>query len=168
MSLKVYRGRTLARSQALQLLFQAEQTDRPLEDVVNGDYLVTPDNKPLDPYAVELAEGAYGHIDEIDAAISAASTRWPLERMPGADRNLMRIAVYEMRYLGDPEITDAIVINEAVEIAKAFGTDDSAKFVNGVLGTISRQESMPAPEGLFSSIEDDELASEEAAVEGQE
>ena len=54
--------------------------------------------------------------------------------MPGADRNLLRIAVYEMRFLTDEEVSDAIVINEAVELAKAYGTDQSASFVNGVLG----------------------------------
>ena len=64
MSLKVYRGRTLARSQALQLLFQAEATDSPLERVLEGDFLIS--KGPLDPYALELCRGAYEHIDRID------------------------------------------------------------------------------------------------------
>ena len=63
--------------------------------------------------------------------------------MPGADRNLLRIAVYEMRFLTDEEVSDAIVINEAVELAKAYGTDQSASFVNGVLGKIARSEELP-------------------------
>ena len=66
MSLKVYRGRTLARSQALQLLFQAEATDSPLECVLEGDFLIS--KGPLDPYALELCRGAYEHIDRIDCA----------------------------------------------------------------------------------------------------
>lgn len=162
MSLKVYRGRTLARSQALQLLFQAEQMDRPLEDVLAGDYLIS--KGPLDPYAIELAQGANDHIDEIDDALSANSRNWTLERMPGADRNLMRIAVYEMRYLNDPEITDAIVINEAVELAKAYGTDESARFVNGVLGGIARNLEVP------SLVEEEpaEDAADASAVEPSE
>ena len=117
MSLKVYRGRTLARSQALQLLFPAEATD-----------------SPLDPYALELCRGAYEHIDRIDCALRSVAKNWDLMRMPGADRNLLRIAVYEMRFLTDEEVSDAIVINEAVELAKAYGTDQSASLVNGVLG----------------------------------
>ena len=88
MSLKVYRGRTLARSQALQLLFQAEATDSPLERVLEE------------------------HIDRIDCALRAVAKNWDLMRMPGADRNLLRIAVYEMRFLTDEEVSDAIVINE--------------------------------------------------------
>ena len=131
MSLKVYRGRTLARSQALQLLFQAEATDSPLERVLEGDFLIS--KGPLDPYALELCRGAYEHIDRIDCALRSVAKNWDLMRMPGADRNLLRIAVYEMRFLTDEEVSDAIVINEAVELAKAYGTDQSASFVNGVL-----------------------------------
>ena len=71
MSLKVYRGRTLARSQALQLLFQAEATDSPLERVLEGDFLIS--KGPLDPYALELCRGAYEHIDRIDCALRAVA-----------------------------------------------------------------------------------------------
>ena len=148
MSLKVYRGRTLARSQALQLLFQAEATDSPLERVLEGDFLIS--KGPLDPYALELCRGAYEHIDRIDCALRAVAKNWDLMRMPGADRNLLRIAVYEMRFLTDEEVSDAIVINEAVELAKAYGTDQSASFVNGVLGKIARSEELPG-EDLYHS-----------------
>ena len=63
--------------------------------------------------------------------------------MPSADRNLLRIAVYEMRLQTDDPIDDAVVINEAVEVAKAYGTDESARFVNGVLGRIARADELP-------------------------
>lgn len=141
MSLKVYRGRTLARSQALQLLFQAEQLDRELEEVIGGDYLIS--KGPLDPYAIELSRGAYEHIDRIDAALEAVLKNWSLERLPGADRNLLRIALFEMRFLSDDEIDDSVVINEAVELAKAYGTDESSSFVNGVLGRIASEDELP-------------------------
>ena len=95
-SLRVERGRTRARSQAMQLLFQAEALDVPLEDVLSGDYLLS--KGPLDDFAVELAEGCYAHLDEVDAVLGRVSDNWRLDRMPGTDRNLMRIAVYEMRY----------------------------------------------------------------------
>ena len=74
MSLKVYRGRTLARSQALQLLFQAEATDSPLERVLEGDFLIS--KGPLDPYALELCRGAYEHIDRIDCALRSVASAW--------------------------------------------------------------------------------------------
>ena len=153
MSLKVYRGRTLARSQALQLLFQAEATDSPLERVLEGDFLIS--KGPLDPYALELCRGAYEHIDRIDCALRSVAKNWDLMRMPGADRNLLRIAVYEMRFL-----TDAIVINEAVELAKAYGTDQSASFVNGVLGKIARSEELPG-EDLYQELLAEDRAREE-------
>ncbi len=137
MSLKVYRGRTLARSQALQLLFQAEATDSPLERVLEGDFLIS--KGPLDPYALELCRGAYGTSTASTAPCAPSPRTGILCVMPGADRNLLRIAVYEMRFLTDEEVSDAIVINEAVELAKAYGTDQSASFVNGVLGKIARQ-----------------------------
>lgn len=159
MSLKVYRGRTLARSQALQLLFQAEATDSPLERVLEGDFLIS--KGPLDPYALELCRGAYEHIDRIDCALRAVAKNWDLMRMPGADRNLLRIAVYEMRFLTDEEVSDAIVINEAVELAKAYGTDQSASFVNGVLGKIARSEELPG-EDLYQELLAEDRAREEA------
>ena len=160
MSLKVYRGRTLARSQALQLLFQAEATDSPLEKVIEGDYLIS--KGPLDPYALELCRGAYDNIDRIDSALRSVAKNWTLERMPGADRNLLRIAVYEMRFLEDEEVSDAIVINEAVEIAKAYGTDQSASFVNGVLGKIARAAELPGQD-LYDELMAEDRAREEAA-----
>ena len=80
MSLKVYRGRTLARSQALQLLFQAEATDSPLERVLEGDFLIS--KGPLDPYALELCRGAYEHIDRIDCALRAVAKNWILCACP--------------------------------------------------------------------------------------
>lgn len=159
MSLKVYRGRTLARSQALQLLFQAEQLDSPLEEVLNGDFLIS--KGPLDPYALELCRGAYEHIDRIDCALRAVSKNWSLERMPGVDRDLLRIAIYEMRFLTDDEVGDAVVINEAVEIAKAYGTDDSASFINGVLGRIAREPELPGQD-LYEALLAEDKAAEEA------
>lgn len=80
---------------------------------------------------------------------------------PGADRNLLRIAVYEMRFLTDEEVSDAIVINEAVELAKAYGTDQSASFVNGVLGKIARSEELPG-EDLYQELLAEDRAREEA------
>lgn len=158
-SLKVNRGRTLARSQALQILFQAEVRGESVGDVLAGDFTLS--KGPLADYAIQIARGVDANRERIDSALRAVSANWSLERMPGADRNLLRIAVYEMRFLTDEEVSDAIVINEAVELAKAYGTDQSASFVNGVLGKIARSEELPG-EDLYQELLAEDRAREEA------
>lgn len=166
MSLKVERGRTLARSQALQILFQAEALDKPVDEVLEGDFLLSSD-KPLQPYAEQLARGCYENLDRIDDALHEVSDNWSLYRMPSADRNLLRIAVYEMRLLeGDDALDDSIVINEAVEIAKAYGTDSSARFVNGVLGRLARQSELPSVSEDASDLSDTDGSEDAVEVEG--
>ncbi len=160
MSLKVERGRTLARSQALQLLFQAEIRHLSVDEVLAGDYLIS--KGPLAPYAAELARGCYAHVDEIDRGLRRVSENWALERMPGSDRNLLRLAVYELRFAPD-HVDDAVVINEAVEIAKAYGTDESASFVNGVLGRVVRDGRIFPKRAAVSATDTAELGNEAAA-----
>ncbi|RGJ47801.1 transcription antitermination factor NusB [Olsenella sp. AF16-14LB] len=126
-------GRTLARAQALQLLFQADVNNRTVEEVLSGDYAIS--DGPLDPYGQELALGVDSRRYAIDAVIRASSASWSLSRMPVVDRNILRLALYEM--IEEDDITVAVAIDEAVELAKAFGTDESPRFINGVLGSIA-------------------------------
>ena len=126
-------GRTLARAQALQLLFQADVNNRTVEEVLSGDYAIS--DGPLDPYGQELALGVDSRRYAIDAVIRASSASWSLSRMPVVDRNILRLALYEM--IEEDDITVAVAIDEAVEPAKAFGTDESPRFINGVLGSIA-------------------------------
>lgn len=126
-------GRTLARAQALQLLFQADVNNRTVEEVLSGDYAIS--DGPLDPYGQELALGVDSRRYAIDAVIRASSASWSLSRMPIVDRNILRLALYEM--IEEDDITVAVAIDEAVELAKAFGTDESPRFINGVLGSIA-------------------------------
>lgn len=129
-------GRTLARAQALQLLFQAEACDRAVDAVIDGgEYAL--DEGPLDEYGERLARGAAGLLPEIDAALERFSEGWGVSRMPAVDRNLLRLAVYEMAAVD--EVDPAVTINESVELAKAFGTDDSSRFVNGLLGRVASE-----------------------------
>ena len=152
-------GRTLARCQALQVIFQAEATGRSVDDVLDGSYVLSDNPKaladaaafvaeepevegnlavtsgPIDPFGEELARGVGARRDEVDGVISHFSKRWEVSRMPAVDRNLMRLAVYEM--LEEDETPIATTIDEAVTLAKAFGGDESSKFINGVLGTIA-------------------------------
>ena len=89
-------------------------------------------------YARHLTEGVQDHHAEIDSLISRYADRWAIERMPVVDRNVIRIAVFELLW-GD-DVPVAVAINEAVELAKAFSTDDSGRFVNGLLGRIAETD----------------------------
>lgn len=126
-------GRTLARSQALQLLFQAEASSRAVCEVLDDDYALS--QGPLDDYGRRLALGADETRPDLDAIISMRSTSWSISRMNGVDRNLLRLALYEMLYVDEVDV--AITIDECVELAKAYGTDESSRFVNGLLGRVA-------------------------------
>lgn len=133
-------GRTLARAQALQLLFQADANSRTVEEVLSGDYAIS--DGPLDPYGERLARGVDLRRYAIDAVIRTSSSSWSLPRMPIVDRNILRLALYEM--VEEDDVTVAVAIDEAVELAKAFGTDESPRFINGVLGSIAADVSAGA------------------------
>ena len=132
--------RTHARIQALQLLFQAEMVGRSVEDVLDGDFVLYDGEAEEylpepDPYAVQLAVGVDGVRHELDRAIARHSHAWSVDRMPAVDLNLMRIALYEMTCVD--EVETPVAISEAVELAKAFGSDDTSRFVNGLLGRLA-------------------------------
>jgi len=86
-------------------------------------------------YAESLIAGVAPHLDRIDELIASYAEGWTIDRMPVVDRNLARIAVYELLYV--PEIDDPVAITEAVELAKQMSTDDSPRFLNGILGRIA-------------------------------
>ncbi|MDO4538414.1 MAG: transcription antitermination factor NusB [Coriobacteriales bacterium] len=134
MSSRKFGGRTLARSQALQLLFQAEATGRTVPQVLAGPYALSQDD-PLDEFGERLALGADDLRHDLDAVIAQYSTNWSLKRMPSVDRNLLRLALFEMFYVD--EVAVPVTIDESVELAKAFGTDESSRFINGLLGRVA-------------------------------
>ena len=123
-------GRRAARERALELLYEADAKNTTANDIV--------DALPLAPdaYAVELATGVDVHRDEIDRIIVDHLTGWTLERMPAVDRALLRMATFELLHCDVPV---GVVISEAVELASEFSTDDSSRFVNGVLSAIARE-----------------------------
>jgi N utilization substance protein B len=89
-------------------------------------------------FAGELGRGVAENLAEIDERIQSASRKWRIARMDRVDRTLLRMAVYELYYC--PEVPDRVAINEAVELAKAYGSTDSRKFVNGILDSLARQK----------------------------
>ena len=90
-------------------------------------------------YAGKVLEGTAAKLTEIDALIGKYAINWDVKRMPGIDRNILRLAIYEMLF-AEEKIPVTVAVNEAVELAKIFGTDKSARFINGVLGKLMREE----------------------------
>jgi transcription antitermination protein NusB len=129
-------ARRKARKRALDVLYEADLRHSPITDALAAYLERIPEPKPeqLD-YTVALTEGVAGHIDRIDELIASYAEGWTLERMPVVDRNLARIAVYELLYRD--EIDDAVAITEAVELARTLSTEDSPRFLNGVLARIA-------------------------------
>jgi len=120
-----------ARERAVTLLYEAElKGERPTEVM---DALAT----PPDPYTATVVQSVETHAAEIDALITGAAIGWDLERMAVVDRNVLRLAVAEL--LACPDVPTAVILNEAVELASAYSTDDSGRFVNGVLATLALQ-----------------------------
>jgi N utilization substance protein B len=120
-----------ARERALALLYEAEMKQLRTVEVLEA-LLVAPD-----PFTVALVQGAAAQEEHIDALMAAAAKGWEVERMPVLDRSILRLATYEL--IAEPEVPVAVIIDEAVELAKQYSTEFSGGFVNGVLATIARQ-----------------------------
>jgi N utilization substance protein B len=90
-------------------------------------------------YAEKVLKGTAEALPELDRLIGKYAINWDVKRMPGIDRNILRIAIYEMRF-AEEKVPVNVAVNEAVELAKQFGTDKSARFINGVLGRLMREE----------------------------
>ena len=151
--------RILARRAAVQILYQSEISGVPADKLLDGG--LVPEEAKANDYARELVCGVSAHRAELDRAIGESSQNWAIDRMPVVDRSILRLAIYEMRYVDD--VPQSVTINEAVELAKAFGgEDDSHRFVNGILGRLARQ-------GEDASERQNEAAdSSEAVVRAEE
>ena len=126
-------ARSKARKRAVDVLFEADQ--RGLDPMtVLADRLKQAD-PPVNEYTITLVEGVLARRERIDELISTYAQGWTLDRMPVVDRNLARIAVYELLYVD--EIDDPVAITEAVELARQMSTDDSPRFLNGLLGRVA-------------------------------
>jgi N utilization substance protein B len=112
----------------MSLLYEAEQRSLTAAELVAQQVL------PLDALTSLLVGGVADHMADIDSVIATHASGWTLARMPALDRNVLRIATFELFYRAD--VPTAVVLNEAVDLAKRFSTDSSGKFVNGVLAAI--------------------------------
>lgn len=133
------RKRTKAREYALQILYavdiKREDPKACIEQFWSGS---DETSEEVRSFTGQIVMGVSGKKDQIDALISKYATNWQLERMAVIDRNVLRLATYELMFM--KEIPPKVSINEAIDIAKKFGGDDSGKFVNGVLDKINKTE----------------------------
>ena len=129
-------ARSKARKRAVDVLYEADlRRSDPLAVLRDR---IADGNPPVPEHAVRLVEGVVAHAARIDELIEAHASGWSLDRLPDVDRAVLRMAVYELLWVDD--VPDAVVIDEAVELAKSLSTDDSPAYVNGVLGGIVRTE----------------------------
>jgi N utilization substance protein B len=128
-------ARTTAREAALQMLFALDATGNEVAQTIRDFWHETPGDPGGKDYANELVDGVMNVVNELDAHITGASVNWRLDRMTRVDRNILRIGVFELVYRLD--VPRAVALDEAVELAKRYGTEESGAFVNGVLDQIA-------------------------------
>lgn len=125
-------ARSKARKRALDILFESE-----MQRLDTGGSLAARIESavpPLNEYAIQLVEGVIAHRERIDELLTTYSEGWTLDRMPGVDRNVLRIGAFEVLYC--PDVPDPVAIDEAVKLAGELSTDESPGFVNGLLGRL--------------------------------
>ena|SRR5260370_42548519 len=134
-------SRHRARERALQILFEWDARKEPVEDAIASFYGTLyseqSETKPApDDFVEQLVKGVVEHIAEIDRRLAQHAEHWRIERMPAVDRNVLRMAIYEMMALETPP---AVAIDEAIELARRFSGEESVQFVNGVLDAARRE-----------------------------
>jgi N utilization substance protein B len=133
--------RSRAREVALQLLFQRDHNPEVERAVIEQFVRDRLRDAPLEPFCLGLFDGVVAHLADIDVTLSAAAENWRLPRMATVDRNVLRLATYELRHT--PETPANVVLDEAIELARRYGSANSPAFVNGVLDRV-RQAAAPA------------------------
>lgn len=129
--------RRKSRESTLQILFQLEFDDSDPDDVINQFWKGKKASREIKDYSSYLIRGIISHQDSVDRIIQSVSDHWRLSRMPIVDRNILRMAAFELFY--EEGLAPAIVINEAIEVAKKFSSDQAAQFINGILDALRRQ-----------------------------
>ncbi len=132
------KNRRLARVVALQALYELDCTHHTVADVMAGRLEEEPVPDELRSFAYKLVNGVLAYKNRLDAVIQVHAPEWPLSQMAVVDRNILRMAIYEFAILRETPIK--VTINEAIELAKNFGSDSASRFINGVLGTLANRE----------------------------
>ncbi len=130
-------ARHQGRMAALQVLYEVDITDHPVEEVLSRATTEQDLPEPIAKHVARLVRGVLAHQATIDPYIATAAPAFPVQQLAAVDRNVLRQAIFEL--LNEPDVPVKAAINEAVELAKHFGGDSSGRFVNGVLGTVSQR-----------------------------
>ena len=127
--------RSKSREVALQVLYQLDITNNDVEEAFNLFWNNFAPSEDLKDFSQNIVQGVYHHIEEIDAIIEHYSEHWRLKRMSIVDRNVLRSAIFELMFCAD--VPTKVVLNEAVELGKKFGSNKSGSFVNGILDKVA-------------------------------
>jgi len=135
-------SRRRSRQRALQILYSWDSRRNPVDEAINNYYdtLYSEERPERDPFVSELVHGTVAAIAAIDASITKHAEHWRMERMPAVDRNILRMAVWEMSRGGAPP---PVAIDEALELARRYSTEESVQFINGVLDAVRREIEAP-------------------------
>jgi N utilization substance protein B len=139
-------NRHLSRSIVLQSLFEWDLNGlekRAVHDVLERNVAEFAPNKTDTPFMTKLLDGVMGKQTEIDLVIEKAAPEWPIDRISPVDRNILRLGLFELLFADRSEVPAKVAINEAIELAKQFGGDNSSRFVNGVLGAVYKEIGEP-------------------------
>ena len=128
------KSRTKARGFALQALYEVDQSVHPIEGVIQNLSTEFPLEENLYSFAVQIIHGVLPMAEKLDKTIAIFAPDWPIDQVAIIDRNILRIALWELCFEADTPIK--VVINESIELAKNFGSDASPRFVNGVMGSL--------------------------------
>ena len=131
-------SRRRSRQRALQILYSFDARKQAVDEAINAYYdtLYSEEHPDRDPFVADLVRGTIDHLSEVDERISRHAEHWRMERMPTVDRNILRLAVYEMTRGGTPA---PVAIDEALELARRFSSEESVQFINGVLDAVHRE-----------------------------
>ena len=129
--------RRKSREHSLKILYRRDITREDIDKIIKSYWKENNINSGMTDFSEQLAKGTANNLEKIDNYIKKVSEHWPLERMGIIDRNIPRMGVHELLFMKD--IPPKVTIDEAIEIAKKFGTDDSANFVNGLLDKIKKE-----------------------------
>lgn len=130
-------ARRRGRERALQFLFSLDFNGHTWREKLEDFWVINPVKPGAKEYAEVLIRGVSGALEDLDEEIAGALDNWTPDRIGHVERNVLRIALYEMRYC--PDVPDSVAINEALEVTKIFGADEAPKFINGVLDRLKRK-----------------------------
>lgn len=161
-------NRHLQRSVAMQALFEWDfqgQHDENIAEIVDRNVReFAPGIEECD-FVEALVKGTLSNRPNIDTLIEKCAPEWPLEQVTVIDRNILRLGIYELMYGNYNEVPPKVAINESIELAKTFGGESSARFVNGVLGTIYREMGEPMKDDTSKKHKEKDVTEEELTEE---